>query len=217
VVPYTMISDWYGPPCGEKGEINMKAIRFISLLVIILTLILLIACTKTITEEQEALENQIMAFFTSMDAAASPPDWVEMTRIVNEYFAEDLTIRFEDPNRKDRGIQTITLQQYRHMLRQAPEVIIDYKHEFKNRKIEVAPDGKSAKLEVRRMDTTTMAKGAAMTFTPYLFADKNVATNEPYVTIKSERQITIRFENSAGKLLVTQIDSKVIKIELSRI
>lgn len=88
----------------------MKAIKFINLLVIILALVFLNGCTKTISEEPKAVEKQITAFFTSMDEAASRRDWAEITRIVNEYFAEDLVIRLEDPNRKDREIQIITLQ-----------------------------------------------------------------------------------------------------------
>lgn len=100
------------------------------------------------------------------------------------------------------------------MLQQAPEVIFDYRHEFKNRKIEVAPDGKSAKLKARRVDTTTMDREVAVMFAPYLLMDKNMATNEPHLTIKSERQITIMFENREGKMLVTQINSKIIKMEL---
>jgi len=192
----------------------MKAIKFIDLLVIILALVFLNGCTKTLSEEQKAVEKQIMAFFTSVDEASSRQDWAEITRIVNEYFAEDLFFRLEDPNRKNLEIQIITLQQYRRMLRQAPEVIIDYKHEFKNQKIEVAPDGKSAKLRARRMDTTTMDRQAAFMFAPYLFMDKNTASNDPHVTIKSERQIAIMFEIREGKLLVTQIDSKVVKINL---
>ena len=192
----------------------MKAIKFITLLVIILVLFLFNGCTKTISEEQKAIEKQIMAFLTSVDEAASQKDWSEITRIVDEYYAEDILIRYENPNRKDREIQIITLQQFRRRLQQAPEVIFDYKHKDKNRKIEVAPDGKSAKVNARRVDTTTIDRGVAVTFAPYLLKDKNMASNEPHVTIKRERQITIMFEYREGKLLVTQFDSKVIKIEL---
>jgi hypothetical protein len=192
----------------------MKAIKFLNLLVIILVLFFLNGCTKTISEEQKAVEKQIMAFFTSMDEAGSQRDWAKITRIVNEYFAEDILLRVIDSNRKDREIQTWTLQEYRPMLQHAPEVIFDYKHKYKNRKIEVAPDGKSAKVTARHMETITMARRVALMFTPYLLKDKNMATNEPHVTIKNEEQITMWFEYREGKLLVVQIDSKIIKIEL---
>jgi hypothetical protein len=198
----------------NTGGINMKAIKFITLLVIILVLFLFNGCTETISEEQKATEKQIMAFLTSIDKAFSQKDWAEITRIVDQYYAEDILIRYEDPNRKDHEIQILTLQQFRRRLQQAPEVIFDYKHKFKNRKIEVAPDGKSAKVNAGRVGTTTMDKGVVVTFAPYLFKDKNMASNEPHVTIKDERQITIMFEYREGKLLVTQIDSKVIKREL---
>jgi len=48
----------------------------------------------------------------------------------------------------------------------------------------------------------------------HLFKDKDTATNEPDVTIKNEEQITMMFEYREGKLLLTHIDSKVIKTEL---
>ena len=199
----------------------MKAFKFSNLLVIILVLFFFNGCAKTISlkqaalsEEQKAVEKQIMAILTSMDEAASQRDWAKINRMVNEYFAEDILIRGEDPNRKDRGIQTITLQQYRFMLRQAPAVIFDYKHKYKKRKIEVTPDCKSAKVTARHVETTTMERRVAVMFAAYLFKDKDMATNEPHVTIKNEEQITMMFEYREGKLLVTHIDSKVIKMEL---
>ncbi len=199
----------------------MKAFKFLNLLVIILVLFIFNACATTaslkqaaVSEEQKAVEKQIMAILTPMDEAASQLDWAKLNRMVDEYFAEDIIIRGEDPNREDRAIQTITLRQYRFMLRQAPAVIFDYKHKYKNRKIEVAPDCKSAKVTARHVETVTMERRVAVMSAAHLFKDKDMATNEPDVTIKNEEQITMMFEYREGKLLLTHIDSKVIKTEL---
>jgi hypothetical protein len=199
----------------------MKAFKLLNLLVIILVLLFFNACATTtslkqaaVSEEQKAVENQIMAIITTMDEAASQLDWAKLSRMVDEYFAEDILIRGEDPNREDRGIQTITLQQYRFMLRQAPAVIFDYKYKNKNLKIEVAPDGKSATVTARRVETIIMERRAAVMVSPHLFEDKNMATDEPDVTIKNEEQVTMVFEYREGKLLLTRIESKVIKTEL---
>jgi hypothetical protein len=168
----------------------------------------------TVSDEQKSVETQIIAILTSMDEAASRLDWKKLDRMVDEYFAEDILIRGEDPNRNDRRIQTITLQQYRFMLRQAPAVIFDYDYTYKNRKIEVAPDGKSAKVTIRRVETITMDRRAAVMVLAHLFKDKDMATDESDVTIKNEEQVTMMFEYREGKLLLTQIDSKVIKTEI---
>ncbi|MBL7176750.1 MAG: hypothetical protein ISS66_13075 [Desulfobacteraceae bacterium] len=199
----------------------MKAFKFLNLLVIILVLFIFNGCAQTISlkqaavsEEQKAVEKQIMAILTSMDEAASQLDWAKLISMADEYFAEDILIRGEDPNRKDQGIQTITLQQYRFMLRQAPAVIFDYNYKYKNRKIEIAPDGKSATVTARRVETITMERRAAVMLLAHLFKDKDMATDEPDVTIKNEEQVTMMFEYREGKLLLTQIDSKVIKTEL---
>ena len=204
-----------------KIGIKMNAFRVLNLFVVILVLFSFNGCAKTgslkqaaVSEEQKAVEIQIMAILTSMDEAASQRDWAKISAMVNEYFAEDILIRAEDPNRKGREIQIITLPQYRFMLQQAPEVIFDYKHRYKNRKIEVAPDCKSAKVTARHVETTTMRRRVAVMFVPYLFEDQNMATNEPHVTIKNEEHITMMFEYREGKPLFTHIDSKVIKIEL---
>ena len=199
----------------------MKAFKLSNLLIISMVLFFFFGCAKTISlkqpgvsEKQKAVEKQIAAILTSMDEAASQLDWAKLISLVDEYFADDIIIRGEDPNRIDRGIQTITLQQYRFMLRQAPTVIFDYKYTYKNRNIEVAPDGKSVSVTDRRVETITMERRAAVMFSAHLFKDKNMATNEPDVTIKNEEQVTMKFEYREGKLLVTQIDTKVIKTEL---
>jgi hypothetical protein len=199
----------------------MKTFKLSNLLAIILVLFFFNACATTtslkqaaVSEEQKAVEKQIMAILTSMDEAASQLDWAKLNRMVDEYFAEDILIRGEDPNRKDRGVQTVTLQQYRFMLRQAPAVIFDYQYMNKNQKIEVAPDGKSATVTLRRVETVTMERRAAVMVLPHLFEEKNMATDEPEVTIKNEEQVTMVFEYREGKLLLTRIESKVIKTEL---
>ena len=192
----------------------MRAIKILNLLTIILALFFFNGCTKTISEEQKAVEKQIMAFLTSLDEAASQQDWTEIYRIVNDYFAEDILIRVEDPNRKEQQIQMINLQQYRFMLQQAPQVILDYQHQHKHRKIEVAPDSKSARVTSRHLETTTMRKEVAVMFAAYLFKDKDMATIDPQVTIKNEEQITMKFEYREDGLFVTEIDSKITKMEL---
>ena len=192
----------------------MKAINFISLFIIILILLVFNGCTKTISEEQKTVENEIMAFLTSMDEAASQQDWTKINRIVEEYFARDILIRAEDPNRKNQQVRIIPLQQYRFMLQQAPQVIFDYKLKAKNRKIKVAPDGKSAKVIARHVEITTMRRDAAFVVAPYLLEGENMATLEPQVTIKNEEQVTMQFEYRESKLFITQIDSKVINAEL---
>lgn len=192
----------------------MKAIKLLNLLAIILVVFSFNSCTKIISEEQKATEKQIMVFFASMDEAVSQQDWAKIYRIVNDYFAEDILIRAEDPNREDQQIQIINLQQYRFMLQQAPQVILDYKRKYKNRKIEVAPDGKSATATYSHVETTTLIKQVAVMFAAYLFKDKEIATIEPQVTIKNEEQVTMMFEYREGKLLVTHIDSKIMKMEL---
>ena len=199
----------------------MKAFKLLNFLVIILVLFIFNACATTtslkqaaVSEQQKAVEKQIMVIITSMDEAASQLDWAKLISVADEYFAENIIIRGEDPNREDQGIQTITLRQYRFMLRQAPAVIFDYNYKYKNRKIEVAPDCKSAKVTARHVETITMERRTAVMLLAHLFKDKNMATNESDVTIKNEEQITMMFEYREGKLLLTQIDSKVIKTEL---
>jgi hypothetical protein len=199
----------------------MKAFKLSNLLIIFMVLLFFYGCAKTtslkqagVSDEQKAVEKQIVAILTSMDEAASQLDWAKLIDLVDEYFADDIIIRGEDPNRKDRGIQTITLEQYQFMLRRAPTVIFNYKYTYKNRNIEVAPDGQSVSVTVRRVETITMERRVAVMFLAHLFKDKNMATNEPDVTIKNEEQVTMRFEYREGKLLVTKIDSKAIKTEL---
>ena len=192
----------------------MDKIRLLNLFIIILVLVFFCSCTQTVSEEQKAVEKQIMAFFTRMDEAVSRQDWSEIYKIVNDYFAEDILIRAEDPNREDQQVQTINLQQYRFMLQRAPQVILDYKHKYRNREIDVAPDGKSATATYSHVETTTMRKEVAVMFSAYLFKDKDMATIEPNVTIKNEEQIIMKFEYRGDKLSVTQIDSKVMKMEL---
>ena len=199
----------------------MKAFKLSNLLIISMVLFFFYGCEKTISlkqagvsEEQKGVEKQVMVILTSMDEAASQLDWGKLISLVDEYYADDIIIRGEDPNRKDRGIQTITLEQVRFMLGRAHAVIFNYKYRYKNRKIEVAPDGRSAKVTARRMETITMDRRVAAMFSAHLFKDKDTATVEPEVTIKNEEQVTMMFEYREGKLLVTQIDSKVIKTEL---
>ncbi len=181
---------------------------------IVLVLFFFVSCTKTLSEEQKATEKQIMVFFTRMDDAVSRQDWTEIYRIVNDYFAEDIIIRAEDPNRKNQQVQTINLQQYRFMLQRAPQIILDYKRKYENRKIDVAPDGKSATATFSHVETTTMRKEVAVAFADYLFKDKDMSAIEPQVTLKNEEQITMKFEYRDSKLFVTQIDSKITKMEL---
>ena len=192
----------------------MNKIKLLYVGGILLALFFFISCTKTISEEQKATEKQVMTFFTRMDDAVSRQDWAEIYRIVNDYFAEDILIRTEDMNRKGQQVQTINLQQYRFMLQQAPQVILDYKRKYKNRDIDVARDGKSATATYSHVETTTMRKEVAVMFVAYLFKDKDMAAVEPHVTIKNEERITMKFEYREDKLSVTRIDSKVTKMEL---
>ena len=199
----------------------MKGSKSLHLFVIMLVIFFFNGCANTtslkpssLSEEQMAVEKQIMVILTSMDEAASQLDWAKISRMVDEYFAEDILIRGEDPNRKELGVQTMPLWQYRFILRQAPAVIFAYKHEYQNRKIEVAPDGRSARVTARHLETTTMDRRAAVMVAAYLFKEKNAATNKPRVTIKNEEDITMMFEYREGRLFLTQIDSKVIKTEL---
>ena len=48
----------------------------------------------------------------------------------------------------------------------------------------------------------------------YLFNYKDMSAIEPHVTLRNEEQITMKFEYRKDKLFVTQIDSKVTKMEL---
>lgn len=192
----------------------MNNIKLLYLGAIILALGFFISCTKTLSEEQKATEKQIMAFFTRMDDAISRQDWAEIYKIVNDYFAEDIIIRAEDPNRKSQQVQTINLQQYRFMLQRTPQIILDYKRKYKNREIDVAPDGKSATATDSHVETTTMRKEVAVAFANYLFKDKDMSAIGPHVTIKNDEQITMKFEYREGKLFVIQIDAKVTKMEL---
>ena len=192
----------------------MKKIKLLNFGAIILVLFFFISCTKTLSEEQKATEKQIMVFFTRMDEALSRQDWTELYRIVNDYFAEDIIIRVEDPNREGQQTQVINLQQYRFMLQRTSQVILDYKRDYINRNIDVAPDGKSATATYSHVETTTMKKEVAVMFAAYLFKGKDMATIEPQVRIQNEEQITMKFEYREDKLFVTQIDSKITKMEL---
>ena len=195
----------------------LKIIKFLNLFIVILFLFLIIACSKTISEEQKAAEREVSAFMNSMDEALAYQDWAELSRLVEEHFTEDILIRVEDTNRRDQGIRLIPLQQYRFMLQHAPQVILDYKRRYKERNIEVAPDGKSARAVYRHVETTTMRREAAIMMAPYLFEGKDMASIEDQVTIENEEQITMLFEYREGKLFVTQIDSKLIEAKLIRI
>ena len=192
----------------------MKNIKFINLGAILLILFLIISCTKTLSEEQKATEKQIMVFFTRMDESLARQDWTELYKIVNDYFAEDILIRAEDPNREGQQTQEINLQQYRFMLQQTSQVILDYKRDYINRNIDVAPDGKSATVTYSHVETITMKKEVAVMFAGYLFKNKDMAAVEPHVTVRNEEQIVIKFENREDRLFVTQIDSKITKMEL---
>ena len=64
----------------------------------------------------------------------------------------------------------------------------NYKYKYKNRKIEVAPDGKSAKVTARRVETITMDRRAAVMISAHLFKDKDMATDEPDVTSKMKNR-----------------------------
>ncbi len=192
----------------------MNKIKFLHLGAILLTLFLFISCTKTLSEEQKATEKQIMVFFTRMDEALSRQDWAELYKIVNDYFAEDILIRAEDPNREGQQTQVINLQQYRYMLQQTPQVILDYKRDYLNQNIDVAPDGKSGTVTYSHVETITMRKEVAAMFAGYLFKNKDMATVEPHVTVRNEEEIMMKFEYRDDRLFVTHIDSKIIKMEL---
>ncbi|MBL7174978.1 MAG: hypothetical protein ISS66_04050 [Desulfobacteraceae bacterium] len=196
----------------------MKAFKLSNLLIISLALFFFGGCakiisskTESVSEEQKAVEKQIMTFFTSLTEAPSQKNWAKLNRIVDEYFAEYIIIRVENPN---QGIQAVTLQQYRFLLRTAPEEIIDYKHKYKNIKVEVAQDCKSAEVTAGQLLTITMKRRRAFMAFPYLFKDYDIPNNEPQVTIKIKGEITMMFEYREGKLLLIWIDLKVIKVEL---
>ena len=192
----------------------MNNIKLIYFGTILLALFFFISCAKTLSEEQKATENQILAFFTRMDDALSRQDWAEIYKIVNDYFAEDIIIRAEDPNRVGQQTQVINLQQYRFMLQRTSQVILDYKRDYINRNIDVAPDGKSGTATYNHTETITMRKEIAVMFAGYLFKNKDMAAVEPHVTIRNEEQIMMKFEYREDRLFVTQIDSKITKMEL---
>jgi hypothetical protein len=133
---------------------------------------------------------------------------------VNDYFAEDIIIRAEDPNREGHQTQVINLQQYRFMLQRASQVFLDYKRDYINRFIDVAPDGKSATVTYNHLETFTMRKEVAVMFAGYLFINKDMSSVEPHVTLRNEEQIMMKFDYREDRLLVTQIDSKITKMEL---
>ena len=192
----------------------MKKIAILNLGAILLVLFFFVSCTKTLSEEQKATEKQIMVFFTRMDEALARQDWTELYKIVNDYFAEDIIIRAEDPNREGQKTQVINLQQYRFILQRTSQVILDYKRDYINRTIDIAPDGKSATVTYSHLETFTLRKEVAVMFAGYLFKNEDMASVEPHVTLRNEEQIMMKFDYREDSLFVTQIDSKITKMEL---
>ena len=192
----------------------MKKVALLNLGAILFVLFFFVSCTKTLSEEQKATEKQIMVFFTRMDEALARQDWTELYKIVNDYFAEDIIIKAEDPNREGQQTQVINLQQYRFMLQRTSQVILDYKRDYINRTIDIAPDGKSATVRYNHLETFTMRKEVAVMFAGYLFKNKDMASVEPHVTLRNEEQIMMKFDYREDSLFVTQIDSKITKMEL---
>ena len=197
----------------------MKAFKILALFVIIL--FFFNGCEKnsslkqvSVSDEQKAVEKQIMTILTSMDDALSQGDWAKMSKIVDEHFAEDVLIRVENPYEKNGGIQTMSLQQYRSILQYAPARIFDYKHEYKNRKIDVAPDCKSARVEARHVKTYKMDMITVIMSANYLLEGKDIRNIDRRITIKTEEQISTIFEYREGKPFITQTGLKVIKTEV---
>jgi len=197
----------------------MKAFKILALFVIIL--FFFNGCAKisslkqvSVSEEQKAVEKQIMTILTLMDDALSQGDWAKMSSIVDEYFAEDFVFRVENPYRKNEEIQTMSLQQYRSILEYAPATIFDYKHEYKNRKIDVVPDCKSARVEARHFKTYAMDMITVIRSANYLLEGKDITNIDCRVTIMTEEQISMIFEYREGKPFITQTGLKVIKPEM---
>jgi hypothetical protein len=198
----------------------MKAHRLYSILVIVSGLLFFCSCSspktsphQSLCKQEKVVKNEILAIAESLTNATVQKAYPKLFNLVDTYFADDVVIKYVDPGDPNRRVQIVPLAQYKYMVRQMPQFILDYTQQDRGMQITVASDCASVRIRGVQMERTTMSTNAAMMMAPYMFKKNPSKRFDDEVTIESEEKYILDFERREGNWFITLIDTEVIKAD----
>ena len=129
----------------------------------------------------------ILTFVQSSIIATNKKSIEEITK----HWADDVIIRLEVPDKKGKQVYNFNKAQYESYLKETFKILHDYKVEFKDIKIDISSDGRTAKVTGKLVEKMTV-------------------NSRP---IKSISGATDTIEMRSGRLVYTSMNAIVIEIE----
>ncbi|MFQ5657086.1 MAG: YybH family protein [Candidatus Methylomirabilales bacterium] len=106
----------------------------------------------TTVARERITEAQIQQILESIDAAAMQKNAEGIVR----YFARDCIIRLDMPGPHGRQLLTVNREEYLASLRESFSTVTDYKYHRSETKIDISPDGQSARVTGKIFETMTV-------------------------------------------------------------
>ncbi|MFQ5656074.1 MAG: hypothetical protein ACE5G5_00865 [Candidatus Methylomirabilales bacterium] len=132
-------------------------------------------------------EARIQQILEAIDAAATQRN----AEGIVTYFAKDCVIRLDMPGPHGRQLHKVDREQYEANLKQSFSTLTEYEYHRGETKIDIAPDGKTARVTGKIFETMTVEDRI----------------------IKSLSQHTAIFEVRSGELLITSLHSIFLRSE----